>query len=159
MTHRTPRRYGAFPEPQGLYDPRWEHDACGVGFVVNMDGRKAHAIIDRGIEVLENLLHRGAVGGDQTTGDGAGILFQIPVGTMAVTRLAIVTPEQLAANRRYAVLAIAIAAMLLPGTDPVTMLISMAPLYALFELSLLLARRFGRPPATIGGWSAASSGS
>ncbi len=86
-----------------------------------------------------------------------GLLFQIPVGTLAVTRLAIVTPEQLAANRRYAVLAIAIAAMLLPGTDPVTMVISMAPLYALFELSLVLARRFGRPPATIGGWSASSS--
>ena len=86
-----------------------------------------------------------------------GVLFQIPVGTLAVTRLAIVTPEQLAANRRYAVLVIAVAAMLLPGTDPVTMVISMAPLYALFELSLLLARRFGRPPARIGSWSAASS--
>ena len=79
-----------------------------------------------------------------------GVLFQIPVGTLAVTRLAIVTPEQLAANRRYAVLVIAIAAMLLPGTDPVTMLISMAPLYALFEMSLLLARRFGRPPVPAG---------
>jgi sec-independent protein translocase protein TatC len=78
-----------------------------------------------------------------------GILFQIPVGTLAVTRLAIVTPEQLAANRRYAVLVIAIAAMLRPGTDPVTMLISMAPLYALFELSLVLARRFGRPPESV----------
>ena len=87
-----------------------------------------------------------------------GILFQIPVGTIAVTRLAIVTPEQLGANRRYALLVIAVLAMLLPGTDPVTMLISMAPLYALFEFSLVLARRFGRPPATIGGWSAASSG-
>ena len=87
-----------------------------------------------------------------------GILFQIPVGTIAVTRLAIVTPEQLGANRRYALLVIAVLAMLLPGTDPVTMLISMVPLYALFEFSLVLARRFGRPPATIGGWSAASSG-
>ena len=94
-----------------------------------------------------------------TTLIGVGILFQIPVGTIAVTRLSIVTPEQLSSNRRYAVLAIAIIAMLLPGTDPVTMLISMAPLYLLFELSLILARRFGRPPATIGGWSAASSGS
>jgi sec-independent protein translocase protein TatC len=75
-----------------------------------------------------------------------GFLFQIPVGTLAITRLAIVTPEQLAANRRYAILVIAVAAMLLPGTDPVTMAISMVPLYALFELSLLLARRFGRPP-------------
>ncbi len=88
-----------------------------------------------------------------------GILFQIPVGTLAVTRLAIVTPEQLAANRRYAVLLIAVAAMLLPGTDPVTMVLSMAPLYALFEVSLVLARRFGRPPATISPWPAASSGS
>jgi sec-independent protein translocase protein TatC len=88
-----------------------------------------------------------------------GILFQIPVGTIAVTRLSIITPEQLASNRRYAVLVIAVLAMLLPGTDPVTMLISMAPLYVLFELSLVLARRFGRPPARIGGWSAASSGS
>lgn len=88
-----------------------------------------------------------------------GILFQIPVGTLAVTRLAIVTPEQLAANRRYAVLVIAVAAMLLPGTDPVTMVLSMAPLYALFEASLVLARRFGRPPATISAWPAASSGS
>jgi sec-independent protein translocase protein TatC len=88
-----------------------------------------------------------------------GILFQIPVGTIAVTRLAIVTPEQLAANRRYAVLVIAVLAMLLPGTDPVTMLMSMAPLYALFEVSLVLARRFGRPPATISAWPAASSGS
>jgi sec-independent protein translocase protein TatC len=74
-----------------------------------------------------------------------GLLFQIPVGTLAVTRLGIVTPEQLGRNRRYAVLVIAVAAMLLPGTDPVTMLISMAPLYGLFELSLLLARAFGRP--------------
>lgn len=88
-----------------------------------------------------------------------GLLFQIPVGTLAVTRLGIVTPEQLGSNRRYAVLVIAIMAMLLPGTDPVTMLISMAPLYALFELSLVLARKFGRPPARISVWPVASSGS
>ena len=75
-----------------------------------------------------------------------GILFQIPVAVLAVCRLGIVTPEQLARNRRYAVLVIAVAAMLLPGTDPVTMLISMAPLYGLFELSLALAKVFGRPP-------------
>lgn len=74
-----------------------------------------------------------------------GILFQIPVGTMAITRLGIVTPEQLSANRRYALLIIAVLAMLLPGTDPVTMLLSMAPLYLLFEMSLILARAFGRP--------------
>jgi sec-independent protein translocase protein TatC len=75
-----------------------------------------------------------------------GILFQIPVAVLAVCRLGIVTPEQLGRNRRYAVLLIAIAAMLLPGTDPITMLISMLPLYLLFEFSLLLARAFGRPP-------------
>jgi len=74
-----------------------------------------------------------------------GILFQIPVGVLAVTRLGIITPEALSRNRRYAVLAIAVIAMLLPGTDPVTMLISMAPLLLLFELSLVLARAFGRP--------------
>ena len=76
-----------------------------------------------------------------------GVLFQIPVGTLAVCRLGIVTPEQLARNRRYAVLVIAVAAMLLPGTDPVTMLLAMAPLYGLFELSLVLARSFGQPPS------------
>jgi sec-independent protein translocase protein TatC len=73
---------------------------------------------------------------------GVGILFQIPVGVLAVTRLGIVTPQQLAHNRRYAILVIAVVAMLLPGTDPVTMLISMAPLYLLFEFSVLLARLF-----------------
>lgn len=75
-----------------------------------------------------------------------GVLFQIPIAVLSVCRLGIVTPEQLAHNRRYAVLVIAVAAMLLPGTDPVTMLISMLPLYLLFEFSLLLAKRFGRPP-------------
>lgn len=78
---------------------------------------------------------------------GVGLMFQIPVGVLAVTRLGIVTPRQLASNRRYALLAIAVAAMLLPGTDPVTMLISMAPLYGLFELSLVLARSFGESAA------------
>jgi sec-independent protein translocase protein TatC len=75
-----------------------------------------------------------------------GVLFQIPVGVLAVTRLGIITPEQLAANRRYAILVIAVVAMLLPGTDPVTMLISMVPLILLFEGSVILARAFGRPP-------------
>lgn len=75
-----------------------------------------------------------------------GFLFQIPVAVLAVCRLGITTPEVLAANRRYALLIIAVAAMLLPGTDPVTMLLSMAPLYGLFEFSLIGARTFGRPP-------------
>jgi sec-independent protein translocase protein TatC len=74
-----------------------------------------------------------------------GLLFQIPVGILAITRLGVITPQQLAKNRRYAILVCAILAMLLPGTDPVTMLISMAPLVLLFELSLLLAKWLGRP--------------
>jgi|SRR5215211_3499975 len=75
-----------------------------------------------------------------------GLIFQMPIGILAVTRLGIVTPEQLAQNRRYAILVIAVVAMLLPGTDPVTMLLSMVPLLLLFEGSLLLARIFGHPP-------------
>ncbi len=67
-----------FPAPQGLYSPELEHDACGVGFVANIDGRRSHEIIERGIEVLRNLLHRGATGADANTGDGAGLLFQVP---------------------------------------------------------------------------------
>lgn len=63
---------------QGLYDSRNEHDACGVGFVADLKGRASHDIVKRGIDVLDNLVHRGASGGDGKTGDGAGILFQIP---------------------------------------------------------------------------------
>jgi glutamate synthase (NADPH) large chain len=62
----------------GLYDPRYEHDACGVGFVVNIDGTAEHAIVADGVRILRNLEHRGAVGGDMKTGDGAGMLTQIP---------------------------------------------------------------------------------
>lgn len=74
-----------------------------------------------------------------------GLVFQVPMGILAITRLGIVTPQQLAHNRRYAYLLLAIVAMLLPGTDPVTMLVELAPLLALFELSLILARLFGTP--------------
>jgi glutamate synthase domain-containing protein 2/glutamate synthase domain-containing protein 1/glutamate synthase domain-containing protein 3 len=66
------------PEAQGLYDPAHEHDACGVGFLAHLDGQASHLLIERGSEVLRNLLHRGASGGDPGTGDGAGILTQIP---------------------------------------------------------------------------------
>ena len=62
----------------GLYDPRFEHDACGVGFVVNIDGTATHTIVRQGIEVLKNLVHRGACGCDPDTGDGAGLLMQLP---------------------------------------------------------------------------------
>ena len=71
------RRIG-LPQAQGLYDPRHEHDACGVGFVAHIKGRKSHAIIQQGLKILENLDHRGAVGADKLMGDGAGILIQIP---------------------------------------------------------------------------------
>ncbi len=64
--------------PQGLYDPRNEHDACGVGFVAHIKGAKSHSIVGRALEILANLDHRGAVGADPLLGDGAGILLQIP---------------------------------------------------------------------------------
>ncbi|MFA5088650.1 MAG: glutamate synthase large subunit [Candidatus Omnitrophota bacterium] len=68
----------AYPAKAGLYDPSLEHDSCGVGFVAHIDGHKNHDIIERAIEVLKKLLHRGATGEDAKTGDGAGILVQIP---------------------------------------------------------------------------------
>ncbi|MFZ5781411.1 MAG: glutamate synthase large subunit [Pseudomonadota bacterium] len=66
------------PSRQGLYDPRNEHDACGVGFVADIKGRKSHAIVREGLSILVNLDHRGAVGADPLMGDGAGCLIQIP---------------------------------------------------------------------------------
>ncbi|MDH5749580.1 MAG: glutamate synthase large subunit, partial [Rhodospirillales bacterium] len=66
------------PGKQGLYDPRNEHDACGIGFVANIKNRKSHKIVLQGLEILENLTHRGAVGADPLAGDGAGILLQLP---------------------------------------------------------------------------------
>jgi glutamate synthase (NADPH) large chain len=68
----------AAPEKQGLYDPCFEHDSCGMGFVVDVHGRKSHAIVEQGIQVLLNLEHRGACGCEKNTGDGAGILMQMP---------------------------------------------------------------------------------
>src|SRR5271156_6511032 len=68
----------ATPPRQGLYDPRNEHDACGVGFVANIKGRKSHEVVTSGLEILVNLDHRGAVGADPLVGDGAGCLIQIP---------------------------------------------------------------------------------
>ncbi len=71
-------RHKGLPKKQGLYDPRNEHDACGIGFVANIKNRKSHRIIDQGLQVLKNLTHRGAVGADPLAGDGAGILIQMP---------------------------------------------------------------------------------
>ena len=67
-----------YPSPQGLYDPQYEHDACGIGAVVNIAGQPSRTIVEYGKQVLLSLMHRGAAGADETTGDGAGILVQIP---------------------------------------------------------------------------------
>ena len=86
---------------QGLYDPRNEHDSCGVGFVVNIKGRKSHDIISQGLKILENLDHRGAVGADPLVGDGAGCLIQMPDALLADWARA--NGKNLPALGRYAV--------------------------------------------------------
>ncbi len=77
------------PQRQGLYDPQFEHESCGVGFVVNRKGRKSHEIVQQGLEILVNLEHRGACGCEENTGDGAGILIQMPHSFLKA-----VTPEE-----------------------------------------------------------------
>ena len=76
MTRLNPTN--GLPPAQGLYDPAHEHDACGIGFVASITGNKSHDIIRKGIQILINLTHRGACGCDPETGDGAGVLIQIP---------------------------------------------------------------------------------
>src|SRR5580704_8824839 len=70
--------FRGLPPAQGLYRPEHEHDACGIGFVASIDGKKSHDIVVKGVQILINLAHRGACGCDPQTGDGAGILIQIP---------------------------------------------------------------------------------
>ena len=70
--------YNGMPEKQGLYDPKFEHDACGIGFISNIKGNASHDMITRAIKILKNLTHRGGVGSEPDTGDGAGILIQMP---------------------------------------------------------------------------------
>ncbi len=77
-TRPLPLEENGLPAKQGLYDPRFEHDACGVGFVVDIKGRASNAILRDALTVLNNLDHRGACGAEANTGDGAGILMQIP---------------------------------------------------------------------------------
>ncbi len=77
MRRNDPIRRG-LPAAQGLYSPQNEHDGCGIGFVANIEGKKSHDIVSKGIQILINLTHRGACGCDPQTGDGAGILIQIP---------------------------------------------------------------------------------
>lgn len=73
----TEKRIG-LPPKQGLYDPQFEKDACGMGFVANIKGHKSHSIVQQALTVLENMEHRGGQGSEPNTGDGAGILLQIP---------------------------------------------------------------------------------
>jgi glutamate synthase (NADPH/NADH) large chain len=89
MSHRL------LPPKQGLYDPRHEHDACGVGFIAHIKGRKSHNIVCQGLEILKNLTHRGAVGADPLAGDGAGMLLQLPDAFFSAqaAKLGIVLPE------------------------------------------------------------------
>src|SRR2546421_12702528 len=70
--------FSALPEKHGLYDPRFEHDACGVSFVVDIKGRADHDIVATALGALCNLEHRGAQGAETTTGDGAGVMLQVP---------------------------------------------------------------------------------
>ena len=66
------------PGDQGMYRKEFEHDSCGIGFVAQLKGKKSHAIVRQGLDILRNMTHRGAEGADSKTGDGAGILLQIP---------------------------------------------------------------------------------
>src|ERR1700677_1712231 len=75
---RAARNANGLPPKQGLYDPWYEHDSCGVGFVVDIKGRKSNRILKQAIQVLRNLDHRGAAGSESNTGDGAGVLIQMP---------------------------------------------------------------------------------
>src|SRR5271156_6812821 len=77
-TALTRRADPLLPRAQGLYDPANERDSCGVGVVADMNGRKSHAILQKGLQILVNLDHRGATGADATLGDGCGVLTQIP---------------------------------------------------------------------------------
>ena len=72
------RRLNGFPQKQGMYDPQFERDACGMGFVVDVQGRPSHSIIQQALTILCRLTHRGAKGAEATTGDGAGIMLQLP---------------------------------------------------------------------------------
>src|SRR5579864_7157903 len=86
---------------QGLYDPSTEHDACGVGFVVDIKGRQSHGVIEKGLQILLNLLHRGACGCEANTGDGAGVLVQMPdrfLRKVTAAKFALPAPGQYAAG-------------------------------------------------------------
>ncbi len=83
----------SLPEKSGLYDPQFEHDACGVGFVANIKGKRSHEIVRQGLQILVNLEHRGACGCDPETGDGAGITLQVPDALLRRDFGAVLPPE------------------------------------------------------------------
>lgn len=78
LTESDQRKQCGLPEKQGMYDPQFERDACGMGFVVDVQGRPSHDIIQQALTILCRLTHRGAKGAEATTGDGAGIMLQLP---------------------------------------------------------------------------------
>src|SRR6201995_1723665 len=71
--------FSALPHAQGLYDPQYESDSCGVAVIADIQGRRSHAIVADGLTALEHLEHRGAAGAETKSGDGAGIVIQLPV--------------------------------------------------------------------------------
>src|SRR5262245_10442840 len=88
-------KIAGFPPKQGLFDPQFEKDSCGVGMVTDQKGRPSHQILKDALEILRNLKHRGAEGSDPLTGDGAGVLTQIPHGFLkrAARERKIMLPE------------------------------------------------------------------
>ena len=94
MQAETPEVHGK-PDQQGLYNPANEHDACGVGFIAHIKGKKSHDIVRNGLQILANLTHRGATGYDPKLGDGAGMLIQMPDAFMRkeAAKLNITLPE------------------------------------------------------------------
>src|SRR6266540_7078090 len=75
---KSSRELNSYPKREGLYDPSTEHDACGVGFIARIDGEPSHRVLELGLESVINVTHRGAVDADAKTGDGAGVLTQLP---------------------------------------------------------------------------------
>src|ERR1700686_25444 len=115
----------------GLYDSRFEHDACGVGFVADLTARGGHDVVASALRVLANLEHRGAAGADPDTGDGAGILVQMPDALLRAT-----VSFELPAAGRYGV------AMCFLPTDPI----------AQAELTMLLERVVADEDQVVLGW-------
>src|SRR5690606_11923678 len=101
-----PAAHLGFPEPQGLYHPANEHDACGVAMVADVAGRRSHGIVVKALTALCNLDHRGAKGSEPDTGDGAGILTQIPDAFYrAVTDFELPTAGQYATGNAFMTIA------------------------------------------------------